>query len=81
MAEASLRQYFKDPTIDLSRKAALAALLYSKAIKQTSEQTIKLLASNEQLILDKYTKPTQHNVLDMITGSTASEIINISVVG
>lgn len=54
MAENSLRSYFRDEAIPLEKKAALAALLYSKAIKQETAHTIELIAGNDKLILDKY---------------------------
>ena len=54
MAESSLRQYFKDSSISLPQKAALAAMLYSKAIKQTTETQLRIIKDNDLAILAKY---------------------------
>lgn len=54
LAEASLRKYFLDPAMPLQNKAALAAMLYAKAIKQTSEQTLRILHESDLAILSKY---------------------------
>jgi hypothetical protein len=76
LAESSLRKYFKDPNIDLQHKASLAALLYSKAIKTQTENTIKLMPSYDIAMLNKYDIALPNNRLDMITGNTASGVDN-----
>jgi hypothetical protein len=77
-SQSVIRMYLKDESIPLEKRAALAAVLYSKAIKQQHELTVRPLPMLEQAIIDRYTQPTA-SIIDHVEQGKIEHILDAEV--